>query len=381
MKVTVNGNPPTTIDYPSPVIPETLHSRVKGGNPAWKEVIRSGGSATNPYSISRNTFQPGAPSRVTRSNRATGYMYDWCNAPSLPHGNFNNSMTKADYQSRINQLKANSILKLYSDIGEKFQAVSTATLSGELLETIRMVKHPLKTMREHLAKGLKKYNSFKKSSPKAAASFWLEWNFGWVPAASTVYDILEHRSANTTFARFQSTEKIRLHQTNRVTNGFYTFQYDELNHDQIDISVRTIACVHLNARGPSLLALEYGLHFEDLAPTAWELMPWSFAFDYFFDIGKYLEAQKWATLTTPRYALQNVKIQAVRRCFAIPNPNSFYNISISSREAGIQKFEFFERSPILLKPPSLSTLVSPKISVKQGLNLSALAILGMKYRR
>lgn len=64
---------------------------------------------------------------------------------------------------------------------------------------------------------------------------------------------------------------------------------DERRYESVDCTIKG-AFVYRNPDGNFPIPKLFGLDLSDLAPTTWELIPWSFFVDYFTDVGNAIEA-------------------------------------------------------------------------------------------
>lgn len=110
---------------------------------------------------------------------------------------------------------------------------------------------------------------------------WLEVRYGWRPLyydLLSAQEALENMSKGLSLVRGASTRHIDTYdQTTKVTNGHC---YQELN--------RTVS---ISARASCIGELDYSVPLTfDPVVTAWEVVPFSFVFDWFVDVGTFLRA-------------------------------------------------------------------------------------------
>lgn len=113
---------------------------------------------------------------------------------------------------------------------------------------------------------------------------WLEWQYGWKPLLSSIFGAcdFERRKPRQSF-RIQGNSKRRTIQTviTTTTYGFRTWN---------DIENSSYATVRCDYRVNNSLANDAS-RFTSMNPLAiaWELVPYSFVVDWFFDIGGYMQ--------------------------------------------------------------------------------------------
>lgn len=223
---------------------------------------------------------------------------------------------------------------------------------AELQKTLHGIRHPA----EALFKGIESYCSaatklrrsfvkskadflslsrnqrrqVSKSFSKAATGLWLENSFHWLPL---MYDIQGAVSALThTFDRVPS-QFVKASatdvQSKTVTTGSGGFsrlvQSIRVTQQSSGASVKFYGRVRVGPRvslQPDLKAL--GFDPRSFVPTVWELIPYSWAVDYFTNIGDILygasyggEDRIWTAIGTKKWG------RRVERSGIIPNPQDF----------------------------------------------------------
>jgi hypothetical protein len=121
-----------------------------------------------------------------------------------------------------------------------------------------------------------------KRLPKSISDAWLQYSYGWKPLAGDVYSAQEQ--VHRVLERGMS---ISSHGGDLQTGSYTSYPRDEI---ETTTYKHTVSC-HLGAilDSPSAAYLNsFGLI--NPASIAWELVPWSFAVDWFVPVGKTLEA-------------------------------------------------------------------------------------------
>lgn len=290
--------------------------RTTGENIAgWKERLRLGMDATTYLYGYRSTFKHGFAT-----------YFSWNGLPSPAYG----SVGSGGFFSLLNPglLSLNRSLeqeagskastKFAKKVRKRTQGWAGGVFAGELLETARLLASPVRTLRagtldlvsELLHRRMNRYKrlSWEKSDDRIklgrmVTDTWLEWVYGIRP---TINDCNDAANAFNRVAMGQHADRIRItaegiaersRQFNsnswplastgtEVLKPGGTLRYQDL--ERATVVYRGV----VSSRSPSgdqPLARQLGLGWEDLAPTAWELVPFSFLLDYFSNINDVLD--------------------------------------------------------------------------------------------
>lgn len=193
--------------------------------------------------------------------------------------------------------------KLIKEIMQRRSAFQGGKFLAEINDTIRGIKQPLRSLREGLTKfhsTAKKLKSKERgtSLQKALAGTWLEFNFGWKPLANDVESGLDNlkRVSQPRAMKFQ-------------VSGTSESRYD-IGPIFIHQSSPCIAQIHDKMRKTHRVSCTYrgaykvlppsgwdtdswAVSTEDFLPSVWEAIPYSFAIDYFSNIGTIIEAYSY----------------------------------------------------------------------------------------
>jgi len=373
-------------------------------NPSWKSQVRDGQSATTPASGVKSTVSFPYLSSVLEMSLGTmeqhNYLYRFNSFIGAPVG----LMPTVLPVDNVDTASLNQVLaRVDSDFLDKAKSAISSFQSGqdivEIHQTIESIIHPLKSLREHVASyftNLKKVSnriSKQRGSPskkktslkKALADTYLEWTFGWNPLASDIasgiVDLTHHRAA---IVQIESFAKVRYHGIDgtygadpTLTNSVAAHQ---INTSEYSIRLKGAVDAYYNNTPPSLLQ-ELQLLPEDFAPTAWNVLPYSFVVDYFLNIGDIINAYSFPTAAL-RWV--NRSDRQVSRCQigyyfdkALIKQNTDAGWKVLNQELSSANFDatvtLFTRSSISasdLVPPLVIHI--PKPSAKPWLNIAAL---------
>lgn len=315
----VSSSSVSTISSPSLSIDSTV--TVGENYPDWKQRIKLGQNAT--------TTMDGTITRITVSDSGH-YEAGWVQEPivnpngryesrhdsfgghlganvvSLPSGSFISSMSAATATNRA--------LARFNDkvaaVNHQFQG---GVFFGELAEALHGIRHPA----EALFKGIEGYSiaatklrrtyvksrsdllslsktqrrKVVKSFAEAVGGLWLERSFHWLPLMGDIRGAVNALTATldrmpSQFVKVSATDE----QFRSATQG--TFAGPRLSdgvYSQLDtrgVTVRMYGRVQVGVRTPGVPSPELlGFDLSSFVPTIWELIPYSWAVDYFTNIG------------------------------------------------------------------------------------------------
>lgn len=284
-------------------------------NPKWREQVAAHTCATTPCSGVRRSLDPGwgyvenlemttAPGYYYGSwqlNRSWGEIYDtngnsFPDVPPLPASTLANS----------------ALVRFYSDISSKLDQADGMVALGELRETVGMLKHPLRSLRDLLTKREKflkgKWNRLNrvrsvkerkilgKDLKNAVADTWLEAQFGLKPLCKDIENLVTYLQ----FRRFQlgvSYYPIKgiARSINAIENDAARWSandsrcwYQKKRRTEARQKCRYIGELKVDPLEPGITEKDFnrlGFSLNRFVPTLWEITPWSFLVDYFTNVG------------------------------------------------------------------------------------------------
>lgn len=183
-------------------------------------------------------------------------------------------------------------------------AIQGMVVLGEIRETLQLLRNPAKTFYNALAsdyiRGLKRY---KKDTPRALARAaqkqWLESVFGWLPLISDMQSasellsrLNEERLESRLITAVGHNSKVGTPSSGTGYETFFTYRSRSFDRAEGKVKYRALLLNEPDAYDYSplgYLARQSGFSWTQFVPAAWELLPWSFLFDYFTNIGDILE--------------------------------------------------------------------------------------------
>jgi hypothetical protein len=183
---------------------------------------------------------------------------------------------------------------------------------GELREAFSMIRHPAMGLRNLANSWINRVSKAKRPrGPKGPvnhewkknlSSMWLEQAFGWQPLISDINDAFK------TFRGLRDSkpqkpvsgfgiEEIEVPSRSYVDSVFSVYNFGNWMYYLVNRTskerafVKYSGMVNCQTYGSPVDALEpFGFTIDSWAPTAWELLPWSFLIDYFTNIGDVISA-------------------------------------------------------------------------------------------
>lgn len=300
-----------------------VNSRNGGSVPGYQHKIRNVQNATSGFSaVSRDRFI--VP--------ITGYLQTFGSVlqPTVRVRYELRQMDEGNYPPTVpagfNSGVADSIAKsaFISNYRAARTTLQSGVLMGELLETVRMISNPARALRQGVDRY---YRDVKKRlgrnrKPSARKSVvrdtWLEYSFGWAPLVNDVNDACRLAAADpnrytqvlTGFGASDFTEVAR-HDTQAWNTGWpYFTVYKKVRNS---VTVRYKGCASAEMGVPPY-SEQLGLSWSNLAPTMWELIPYSFLVDYFSNVGAVIEGLStgsvflaWGCRTARRVSISDIQ--------------------------------------------------------------------------
>jgi len=208
----------------------------------------------------------------------------------------------------------NSFRVLQQNFTRRRRQISGIVVAGELGKALTMIMKPAKSLQTAIGGYFGRLAKAKKRPPpsggfkKVLADTYLEETFGWQPLLADV------RDGARTLARVVTRDALERQQFRAhggtsvpvssavasveagqlVFGASLWFKRTEIQFYEQEVIHYGMYATRL--RNPSLAAsltddliTKSGFRFEDWAPSAWELAPWSFLVDYFTNVGDVLE--------------------------------------------------------------------------------------------
>lgn len=289
----------------------TDHVTFGDNYPDWRERLAGGLPATTSMSgiRHRRTQSYGTATRFQpstgNSSRTTGVLLG---GELLFDSPFGTSTLETEASNE-------AIRKFTADFRRKTRSFQGGVFLGELLTTARGLARPASSLRQEFGRLsddmlslLRKQNGQRGSKEalrdllKTAADTYLEWQFGVKPL---VHDIDDACTAFRKMASGRTYDIIRVKgsasASAQVTADYPALSvasacvapaegyFNRIAVDQSEVSY-LFGWKNTNPSGEMPVPMTIGTTLADFVPTLWEICPWSWAVDYFTNVGDVLDA-------------------------------------------------------------------------------------------
>lgn len=284
-----------------------LVDSVSYGNniPNWRRVIATGGNATTnllgiryrieqmPSSIECTlTFPP--PWLLTKA-RISGNLHLKVSAPLNTDG--------PSFET-ANNIALTSFYKHLAAVEGKFKGL---TFAGELRESLNMIRHPAKALRNGIGDYLKFLKRGSRLPRRSRASFvrrtWLEYSYGWRPLISDIDSAIDSfyksKHVRPLFDMVHGTGSSEFESRSLQSEDFnyvaHHMIYELKYRAQHVVKIRGVTSSYGNG---AVNSHSYGFNPVEFIPTVWELIPYSFLVDYFTNIGNIIQSWSYRWIGT-----------------------------------------------------------------------------------
>ncbi len=312
-----------------------LRSGVRTGTRVenWRKLVSDHGNASSAFSTTRYKVLDAVPAQGS-------FSAVW---PTDPNTKLDKAFTGyhqslAAFKQLASPPESAALAKLYQRLRDNRSEMNGLQFFGELRETIRMLKRPAAGLRDGMSRWVNDVGrNFRRhpdlllarnrrNAQRIASDLWLEGCFGWAPFVSDI------KSIATTAARIATDNGVRytrVQSRSQVSGSepmsFSVYKADGLasldanptvsNRDCGALftsvaEVQWIAFLTSTLSAPTnnfqRVAELSGLTWENVVPTAYELVPWSFLADYMSNLGQCVNAVCTDT-TGVRFAVKTIR--------------------------------------------------------------------------
>lgn len=291
-------------------------------------------------------------------------------------------------QTSYNRASNQALTRYYSHVADVDTHFKGMVFTGELKESLSMIKSPAKSFRKGVGEYLEHIKRYarrmpRRKRPKFIRDTWLEYSFGWKPLISDL------DSAIKTFYSSDLVRPIFQMVSGRGNDSLLTNMGSQQGTNGPSIWNYKIKCVEdfeiryygvYSSRGNGALDNHsYGFAPSEFIPTVWELIPYSFLVDYFTNVGDIISswsyrfiASDWTTesqRTGHYYTTYDEKLAPA------PNNDDIWHYSSTGDPGRVSfsRIEVYRNPNVGTKLPSFEVQVPGMGSVK-WLNLLALSV-------
>jgi hypothetical protein len=374
--------------WPSPVMTRRQWTDFLQGikNPRWKQMVAAHQNAGTPM-IGRKTVIEFVPCRMS----ATAFTNSQClpqhRFKVVANGVIGGVPALSNLGSPISSTSAanDAAGAWYGSIRNAMSTFKGSVAAAEATDARRMMYDRASKMLYMIPAFQRRLNyrwlrsRTKRGKLKTLSNSWLELQFGWLPLASDIKSAVEALNNPTPMTKrvrgFGDSGK----QDAPVFTGYdlytlVTAQYTIKRTSQV--SVRYLGEVQCRTNPLGSRLQDFGLGVREFVPTLWEVLPWSFAVDYFTNVSEILTALSYASVKV-NWVNQTIRQTSTweSQGYFVPSPGSTYfrpSMGVNTPSSFKLTRTDVARQPVGQVPiPSLSFQLP---SWKQALNLAALAV-------
>lgn len=197
------------------------------------------------------------------------------------------------------RLAGRALLNAYAKLNRP--ALNSQVLTAEFAETVGMLRRPFSSARSLLAK-MRKYRQLRlgktaRSAAKATSDTWLEYRYGWRPVIMDGKAIIA-----LAMKKYHNRMKSRLisrggaEDTTKTVSDLAVTIYGALEavgHAIVERHYRAAAGViyqHSASSASNQRMKDLGLQLTAFPSTVWEVIPYSFVADWFYNVGTWIAA-------------------------------------------------------------------------------------------
>lgn len=287
----------------------------------WRKVINDGGNATTPLTGVFDTIETsggGADCVVIKAKRSSGETIDTRISGDVAVTNANHSIGYREVSTTSDFADNLARARFYKRLGDHQTQFTGMTFLGELRETVHMLHHPAAAIYRGSHSFLDALKKRKRLSARdltvAASDLWLEYAFGWVPLlmdCKSAIDAYNRKLGHTVPSVSITGGGQKAYDTRSsvpvgwqegdiyvpLVTGSEGLKVINRGVKSIDThTVRYKGAVRTQVEAPPITwGDSLGFNIEQVVPTAWELLPWSFLVDYFTNVGDILSSAAVAT--------------------------------------------------------------------------------------
>lgn len=301
---------------------KTEETYVGQSNPKWKALIEAHKSATNSLEATKSFLE-------VRPHHVDGYFQSVNNKwyPGGISGWYGGLVLEYNNVAHLPEALDKARVEFLSKISTEISPFKGLVFLGELKETARMIhstaRSLLTDMSEYVARAKRFLRNTRKRGRRAldyVNGMYLEATYGWTPLIGEIgsfCDALRSDRVRPVYLRGKGFAEAASAQ-NFLTGAFIgrDLKWSDVRRTKTRAMVVGVLLKTLPGSKVQEYSETFGLRLAEFVPTLWELVPYSFVSDYFFNIGDVLSTAfvetsnvAWYSATQKTTATKVVKLQ------------------------------------------------------------------------
>lgn len=353
-------------------------------NPHWRQQVRMHNDATTDLDAGVSEVKDvSGYFRATRKNKSTGLDDRWVCFAGGPYG----GPAVVPLIGTVSTGLADNIAAgaFYNSARNKMSSFKGSVFAAESREAKRMIvdrsKRILSSIDPYQRRLKRRWygKGSKRARLKLLSDSWLELQFGWRPLVSDIKDaIYALNNPRPQYSRVKGEGRIHTpvssyNSTFNVGIGATQTTTSESTEAYVKYYGEIRAYKDPSGAGPRQ---DFGLQIREFLPTAWEVIPWSFAIDYFTNVSDIVNAISYAGCNFTWRAKVTKTSRMIRKTVinatGVSNASYDYRVDVdlpTMSEAKVTSIT--RRRSVAAEIPSLRWELPDG---RQALNLAALAV-------
>lgn len=265
-----------------------------------------------------------------------------------------------------------ALSNFYSNLAAIESRFKGLVFTGELRESLTMIRHPARALRRAVSEYLSDVKRRgprlpRRRRPSFVRETWLEWSFGVKPLISDIDGAIKaFYASQAVHPIFEMARGLaEWHEDSNRTQISYGPAYNSRIKGYRVVTDEVIVKLYgtYKSSGSGVTNLhKYGFSPWEFVPTIWELIPYSFLADYFTNIGKILESWSYRNLG-PRFMSKTYVLERrkeLQGLTLVPSPDEDgYKITTTGYPGSFSSYRrLIHREPNVGLPiPSLTVKV------------------------
>lgn len=254
--------------------------------------------------------------------------------------------------SLLTKVENQALTKFNARVLKASRTLTGQVVLGELGEALRMIRSPARALRngvdDYLAILKKRGRSNRSSTARAivgiAADTWLEYSFGWKPLINDIKDgykliadsqQLRPERIPVKYLGFGKKTTVGAVDGPSSTDGYVRMKYTRETRTNY-VGVKFYGAVGIIPKMDGLIDYsKAGFTWNEIIPTIWELIPYSFLVDYFTNIGDVINS----------YAACQLDVRWMSKGTVQVSESSWNDVTLTPEVPSNQQYVVLRRTP------------------------------------